>query len=58
MRLLRAADRTAVPWKNGGGVTRDVIVWPAGATARNPAGPTPSSEVNPITGDRGHGGGM
>jgi hypothetical protein len=29
-----------------------------GATARNPAGPTPSSEVNPITGDRGHGGGM
>jgi environmental stress-induced protein Ves len=32
MRLLKAADRTAVPWKNGGGVTRDVIVSPAGAT--------------------------
>jgi environmental stress-induced protein Ves len=31
MRLLRAADRVAVPWKNGGGVTRDVIVSPAGA---------------------------
>ena len=24
MRLLRAADRAAVPWKNGGGVTREV----------------------------------
>ena len=32
MRLLRAADRVAVPWKNGGGVTHDVIVSPAGAT--------------------------
>jgi len=32
MRLLRAADRAAIPWKNGGGVTRDVIVSPAGAT--------------------------
>jgi len=32
MRLLRAADRFAVPWKNGGGVTRDVIISPAGAT--------------------------
>jgi environmental stress-induced protein Ves len=32
MRLLPAADRVAVPWKNGGGVTRDVIVSPAGAT--------------------------
>ncbi len=32
IRLLKAADRTAVPWKNGGGVTRDVIVSPAGAT--------------------------
>jgi environmental stress-induced protein Ves len=32
MRLLRAAERTAVPWKNGGGTTRDVIVSPAGAT--------------------------
>ena len=32
MRLLRAADRAALQWKNGGGVTRDVIVSPAGAT--------------------------
>lgn len=31
MRLLRAADRVAVPWKNGGGVTREVAVWPEGA---------------------------
>lgn len=30
-RLLRAADRTARPWKNGGGVTRDVAVFPEGA---------------------------
>jgi len=29
-----------------------------GAATSNPSGPTPSSEVNPITGDRGHGGGM
>jgi environmental stress-induced protein Ves len=32
IRLLKAADRAAVPWKNGGGVTHDVIVSPAGAT--------------------------
>jgi environmental stress-induced protein Ves len=32
IRLLKAADRAAVLWKNGGGVTRDVIVSPAGAT--------------------------
>ncbi|MDN3296767.1 HutD family protein [Streptomyces ficellus] len=24
VRVLRAADRTAVPWKNGGGVTREI----------------------------------
>lgn len=28
---LPAADRVAVPWKNGGGVTREVCVFPAGA---------------------------
>ncbi len=28
MKVLRAADRVAVPWKNGGGVTREVMVWP------------------------------
>jgi uncharacterized protein len=28
MRLLRAADRVAQPWKNGGGLTREVAVSP------------------------------
>jgi len=31
IRLLRAADRTAVPWKNGGGVTREVAASPPSA---------------------------
>ncbi len=31
MRLLRAAERVAVPWKNGGGVTREVAAFPDGA---------------------------
>ncbi|MEJ2814913.1 HutD family protein [Caulobacter sp. CCG-8] len=31
MRVLRAADRIATPWKNGGGVTREVAAWPSGA---------------------------
>lgn len=31
VRLLRASDRVARPWKNGGGVTRDVAVFPDGA---------------------------
>lgn len=31
MRVIRAADLVAVPWKNGGGVTREVAVQPAGA---------------------------
>jgi len=26
--ILRAADRIATPWKNGGGITREVAVWP------------------------------
>ncbi|OKK08413.1 HutD-family protein [Streptomyces sp. CB03234] len=30
-RVLRAADRTAVPWKNGGGVTREIAAWPEGS---------------------------
>lgn len=30
MLLFRAADRTAIPWKNGGGVTRDVLISPLG----------------------------
>ncbi|HEX4293707.1 MAG TPA: HutD family protein [Rhizomicrobium sp.] len=31
MNILRAADRVALRWKNGGGVTREVAVWPPGA---------------------------
>ncbi|MEV4975807.1 HutD/Ves family protein [Streptomyces scopuliridis] len=30
-RILRAAERAAVPWKNGGGVTREIASWPEGA---------------------------
>jgi environmental stress-induced protein Ves len=30
--ILRAADRAAVPWKNGGGLTREVAVCPRGST--------------------------
>jgi environmental stress-induced protein Ves len=30
--ILRAADRVAVPWKNGGGITREVVVWPPGVS--------------------------
>ena len=29
--VLRAADRKAVPWKNGGGITREVAAWPPGS---------------------------
>ncbi|MEU7554351.1 HutD family protein [Streptomyces sp. NPDC044571] len=31
MRVLRAGAREAVPWKNGGGVTREIAAWPEGA---------------------------
>ncbi|KRA57281.1 hypothetical protein ASD89_06235 [Caulobacter sp. Root656] len=31
MRILRAADRVATPWRNGGGVTREVAAWPPDA---------------------------
>ena len=31
VRVLRAAERTASPWKNGGGVTREVAASPEGA---------------------------
>jgi environmental stress-induced protein Ves len=31
MRILRASERTAVPWKNGGGTTTEVAVFPQGA---------------------------
>jgi uncharacterized protein len=33
--ILRAADRVAVPWKNGGGLTREVAVHPPGSTLAN-----------------------
>lgn len=32
MQVLRAADRIATPWKNGGGVTREVAIWPPNAS--------------------------
>ncbi|MFD5619547.1 HutD family protein [Streptomyces yangpuensis] len=31
VRVLRAADRPASVWKNGGGVTREIAAWPADA---------------------------
>lgn len=31
MRILRASDRVAAPWKNGAGITREVAVWPPDA---------------------------
>ncbi|MFI5884032.1 HutD family protein [Streptomyces sp. NPDC051554] len=31
IRALPASPRTAVPWKNGGGVTREIAAWPEGA---------------------------
>jgi environmental stress-induced protein Ves len=31
IRLLRAAERIATPWKNGGGVTREIAASPPGA---------------------------
>jgi environmental stress-induced protein Ves len=31
VRVLRAAERVASPWKNGGGVTREVAAFPEGA---------------------------
>ncbi|MEV6583138.1 HutD family protein [Streptomyces sp. NPDC051582] len=31
VRILRAGDRAAVAWKNGGGVTREIAAWPEGS---------------------------
>ncbi|UQX04370.1 HutD family protein [Streptomyces sp. RerS4] len=31
LRILRAAERAATPWKNGGGVTREIAAHPEGA---------------------------
>ena len=33
MRVLREPDYVTVPWKNGGGLTREILKVPAGATA-------------------------
>lgn len=33
LQVLRAADRAAAPWHNGGGVTREIAAAPEGATA-------------------------
>jgi uncharacterized protein len=33
--ILRAAERSAVPWKNGGGLTREVAVHPPGSDLGN-----------------------
>ena len=33
--ILRAAERSAVPWKNGGGLTREVAVYPPGSDLGN-----------------------
>jgi hypothetical protein len=35
VQILYARDRVAVPWKNGGGVTREVMVFPRGASFEN-----------------------
>lgn len=32
IRLLRASERKARPWRNGGGTTRDIAVFPEGAS--------------------------
>jgi environmental stress-induced protein Ves len=31
LRIVPAGSRVPVPWQNGGGVTREIAVWPAGA---------------------------
>jgi uncharacterized protein len=35
IRLLLAADRMPMPWRNGGGITREIAAWPPGATLEN-----------------------
>jgi uncharacterized protein len=35
MKLIRASDYITRPWKNGGGTTREVVIFPAGATYDN-----------------------
>ncbi|GAA0288229.1 HutD family protein [Streptomyces polychromogenes] len=43
--ILRAADRTAVPWKNGGGVTREIAARPGGAGTEGSAWRVSLAEV-------------
>lgn len=31
-RIIRAAEHRVMPWKNGGGTTAEIAVWPEGAT--------------------------
>ncbi|MGH6859831.1 MAG: HutD/Ves family protein [Phyllobacterium sp.] len=33
MRIVRASNHRAMPWKNGGGVTTQIAIWPPEATA-------------------------
>jgi environmental stress-induced protein Ves len=35
VQILRAADLVATPWKNGGGVTREIIAWPPASDLSN-----------------------
>ncbi|MFF4317984.1 HutD family protein [Streptomyces sp. NPDC001568] len=46
LRILRAADRTAAPWKNGGGVTREIAAWPEHAGTTNFAWRVSLAEVD------------
>lgn len=32
MRVFRREDQRTIPWKNGGGVTTELMVWPVGAS--------------------------
>jgi uncharacterized protein len=35
VRILRAADAVVMPWKNGGGSTRELMIWPPGASLQS-----------------------
>lgn len=35
MRIIRAAQRRVMPWKNGGGTTTEIVVFPEGASLRD-----------------------
>jgi environmental stress-induced protein Ves len=46
VQLRRAADLVATPWKNGGGVTREIIAWPPGSDLTNFACRVSMAEVS------------